>query len=487
MHPSHQAIADHIHARRYTEAERLGTAHVRQYPIDGQGWVLLGEALMMQGYGHAAESLFNRAYLLDPEAKWMPHMKQELNRVPGGAGRPDIEALLQVPKITVTAAIIVKNEERCIERCLNSILGAFDEIIVVDSGSTDRTLSLIRQYPDVKLYQTDWEDSFAALRNEALARTTSDWVFWLDADEWLESEDKEIVRIAAGMFDAMTFIPSLQPCLVNHVNGKEVMEFSVSRIFPTNRGLRYSGRIHEQLATEREGIYTSNVLHKPVRIRLHHDGYEPDIKSLKNKIERNIGLLRKMTEEEPDNPGWWYFLGRETMESGNVEQALGYFDNVVKLGENNPRFGRMAEIHMLMGRAHYSQGRLDAAEQCYRKALTLHPDYPDAHYQLACIAMVQAQKLLGRAMEHARHSAQGFDTYRGLVGANHEIHQWRADALIGDLLVHNGQLYEANGHLRKARDRLSASDDLDRKIAFIAQQQRLLSLKSALSGLQGGR
>ncbi|MBO9596490.1 MAG: glycosyltransferase, partial [Cohnella sp.] len=310
MHPSHQHLANLIYERRYAEAERLGKIHVQQFPIDGQGWVLLGEALLLQGFGDAASLLFNRAYLLDPEAKWMPQMQSELERAPGGGHRADIEQLLRVPVKTIAAAIIVKDEERCIERCLDSIQSAVDEIVVVDSGSTDRTMELIRQYPNVKLFQTEWNDDFSALRNEALSKVTSEWVFWLDADEWLIQEDADHIRTAAGLFDLnQSFIPALQPCLINHINGSTVIEHSVARMFPTTKGLFYSGRIHEQIATEKEGIFTSNVLHKPIRIRLNHDGYESPVKADKDKIQRNFRLLKLMTEEDPTNPGWWYFLG----------------------------------------------------------------------------------------------------------------------------------------------------------------------------------
>ncbi|MFC5530761.1 glycosyltransferase [Cohnella yongneupensis] len=477
MHPSHQQLANLIYERRYGEAERLGKIHVQHYPIDGQGWVLLGEALLMQGFGYAASQLFNRAYLLDPEAKWMPQMQLELERAPRGEHCPDIEQLLQVPAKTVAAAIIVKNEERCIERCLNSIQSAVDEIIVVDSGSTDRTLDIIRSYSNVKLYQVEWKDDFAALRNEALSRVTSEWVFWLDADEWLISEDAENIRKVAGMFDLnLPFIPALQPCLINHINGTAIIEHSVARMFPTSKGLYYSGRIHEQIATEKEGIFTSNVLHKPVRIRLNHDGYESSVKADKDKIQRNLRLLKLMAEEEPTNPGWWYFLGRESMELGQHDESLAYFDKVIEYGANNPRFGRMLEIHMLMGRIYLSQNRLDLAEQCYRKAFALHPDYPDAHFQMAYVATLQAQLLLKKAMEHAQLSSRGFDTYRGLVGASYDIHLWKADALVADLLVHQGQLYEGRKVLQEVRNRLPDSGVLDNKFDFIRRQQRLLNL-----------
>jgi hypothetical protein len=125
-----------LRQKRYAEAERLAAAAVRTAPLDGQGWVMLGEALQHQGFGYAARRVFDRAWLLDPEAAWVPRVHAALQQVPDGSPRGDVEALLQVKPVTVAAAIIAGNEERCIARCLQSLQGAIDEIVLIDS-STD--------------------------------------------------------------------------------------------------------------------------------------------------------------------------------------------------------------------------------------------------------------------------------------------------------------------------------------------------------------
>lgn len=89
----------------------------------------------------------------------------------------------------LSAIIITKNEERNIGRCIESIKDLVDEIIIVDSGSTDRTIEIARKYTD-KIYFRQWTDDFAAQRNYALSKATGDWILSLDADEVVSSELK---------------------------------------------------------------------------------------------------------------------------------------------------------------------------------------------------------------------------------------------------------------------------------------------------------
>ncbi|WP_025849123.1 glycosyltransferase [Paenibacillus ehimensis] len=475
MHPRHEMITHLLRQQRYPEAEAHAIEHVRLFPIDGQGWVLLGEALLHQQNGKMARLMFERAHLLDPEATWMPMAYQELEKAPAGALRQDIVDLLQTKPVSVSAAIIVKNEERCIKRCLDSIIGVFDEIIVVDSGSTDKTLSILTDYPTVKVHQTVWNESFSQLRNEALAHVTSDWVFWLDADEWLHPEDQANVRTAAALYSGLGhIIPVLHVGLINQVNGTEICDYSVPRLFPARRGLYYSGRIHEQIATQEEGIFTSNVLHKPTKIRVFHDGYEAFVKEDKDKFNRNIRLLRLMTQEEPENSGWWYFLGRETMSLGDYDSALDALRKSEEHARANPKFGRMPEVYMLMTRILASRNEWEQAEECCRKALKLHPDFPDARYALAEIQMRKARLLLQEAEGHIGAAVEGFGTYRGTVTADRDILAWKADVLKADLLVHSGKIAEAGFLLKKVRRNHPKITVLSNKLAYFDLQRRLL-------------
>lgn len=106
-----------------------------------------------------------------------------------------VEQIFTLDRITVTAAIIVKDEERVIKRCPDSILNQFDEIVIVDTGSKDKTVEIIESVKDnkIRLYRTKWNENFAEARNFALDKVNTEWVFFIDADEILLDMDCSII------------------------------------------------------------------------------------------------------------------------------------------------------------------------------------------------------------------------------------------------------------------------------------------------------
>lgn len=94
-------------------------------------------------------------------------------------------------KSTISLCMIVKDEERCIERCLESVYSTVDEIIVVDTGSSDRTLELIAKF-NAKVFHYKWDHNFSNARNHAIEQATGDYILQLDADEWLEDSEHDL-------------------------------------------------------------------------------------------------------------------------------------------------------------------------------------------------------------------------------------------------------------------------------------------------------
>lgn len=438
----HTNAAKALSEGRFLEAEALAIDWIRAHQHDAQAWVYLGEALLRQGNGQMASRVFRRAHMLDPEAAWVQSVNAELAKARSGYTRTDIETLLDVKKVTVAAALLVRNEIRCIERCMRSLQHAVDEIVVVDCQSTDGTAEFVRAFPNTKVVSFEWCDDFAAARNAGLPLIESDWVVWVDADETLLPEDVANIRQVAGLYDESP-VPVVVICGILELMGnKQAVNYAKGRMHPMKRGLQFWGRVHEQIGSER-GIYETQLLGKTALIRFHHDGYSPAVMQDKKKLERNLRLLAMMREEDPGNPAWWLYSGRETLGTGDAEQALVFLRKANELAAVQPKFARRLEIMMLLISIHMARKEWDEAEACCLEAQALDPGFPDTKYHLALIQIQKAQELYRAAERNLHASKQAGASYRGIVSADINIPLWRADVALGDMARHFGRPADA--------------------------------------------
>lgn len=222
----------------------------------------------------------------------------------------------------VSAAMIIKDSERCIERCLDSILTAVDEIIVVDTGSTDRTVGILetysRRYGHVKLHHFKWTNDFSAARNFSLSKVTKDWVFVVDSDDVLPAEDHGKIREYTNRMDEQGKKCVFDIIYDNTVDGKIVETIPVGyvRLFPSS--LRFQDKIHEQIV-----YYPLERIRSD--IHLLHDGYDFNQIDLRVKKKRNIDLLIQSLQEDQENARLWMHLGREMIGLDN-DKATRYLN-----------------------------------------------------------------------------------------------------------------------------------------------------------------
>ena len=195
----------------------------------------------------------------------------------------------------LSACMIVKNEERTIEKCLTSLKGVADEVIVVDTGSADLTPDIARNNGALVVPFT-WDDDFSHARNESLRYAKGDWILVIDADEYLDETKKAGLRPFLEQTDAEGIFVIQKNYLGSLTHIRKAMPIRVMRIF--RRGHQYSGSIHEQVAdsVQRTG--------KPVAffdLDLHHIGYTDEFVKQRNKSGRNTALLTSSLEEDPSN------------------------------------------------------------------------------------------------------------------------------------------------------------------------------------------
>jgi len=200
---------------------------------------------------------------------------------------------------TLSVAMIVKDEEKCLAECLDSIKGVADEIVIVDTGSIDETVKIARCYTD-KVYFHEWEDDFSKARNQSLSYCTGDWILQIDADEELVERDIPILQEGLRRLADRPEIDRVMVALLSEVRGGNVSRSFFPRLFRRD-GCHYEGIVHNQLIGS-----GGSIANLPVRI-VHH-GYNLPDAEMQKKIARTEGLLRKQLEADPMNAFAWVNL-----------------------------------------------------------------------------------------------------------------------------------------------------------------------------------
>lgn len=221
---------------------------------------------------------------------------------------------------SLALVMIVRNEEEKIERCLNSVSAYVDDIIVVDTGSTDSTVEAAKK-SGARVFEYAWNDDFAEARNYALSLSSSKWNLILDADEYVVDFQMDHVR---GFMESSGNIGRVQIVSETLVEGeKSEVRNLISRLLP--QGVRFQGRIHEQV--------TDNLPRVKVPILIKHDGYMET-----NKASRNIPLLLKECQDNPLNPYYYYQLGKEFKGISQLEECEQYLNKAYLLLNGTERY-----------------------------------------------------------------------------------------------------------------------------------------------------
>jgi len=228
--------------------------------------------------------------------------------------------------VTVSVAIIVKNEQRCIKRCITSLIDAFDEVIIVDTGSTDNTINCINEFDSkkIKLFHLFWNDDFSEPRNFAIKKSNNDYIFFIDADEYLLSPKDKIHSEFMSIHDVNTDKNLiLSPVIKDHNNN---VSSSVIRGFFNDKDYYYFGFVHEELRHKTK----KELIHHKLDIVLGHDGYMPSILTDKNKEERNRILNIKNMQVEPCVLRWRYFYFRDDFKCIDPKEIYFSLANMIK-------------------------------------------------------------------------------------------------------------------------------------------------------------
>lgn len=197
----------------------------------------------------------------------------------------------------ISVCIIVKNEEKYIKQCIESIYDLAYEIIILDTGSTDKTKEITQEFDKVKLFETTWKDDFSIARNECISYASGDWILSIDADEIFSSSYDELIS-SINQYDLNTIFRFKVISLLGE--NREFLHFRDS-LFPNNKNITFFRPIHEQLSfSEMNIIKLDNIV-------ITHFGELEDTKKLHEKKLKYIAKMEKLLETASDLDKMHYF------------------------------------------------------------------------------------------------------------------------------------------------------------------------------------
>jgi len=311
----------------------------------------------------------------------------------------------------ISLCLIARDEERFLAECLRRARGAADEIVLVDTGSTDRTVAIAESF-GARVLHEPWQDDFSAPRNAGLRAATGDWILVLDADEFLQPGGAERIR-------ELVCNPAASGYHLHFVNlfGKgRTLGVMMVRLFRNLPGLEYQNVIHEQVtpSLQRLGSERGLVL-LSADVEVEHHGYTDEVMDQRGKNERNERLFRKQLAACPDDVYGHYkygdFLRRVPGRSADARRLLDRCLELILQGPPSlPReLPYASEVAALCALEAARAGDNDRARDALDLALRRFVPTPNLHYLSASLALAEGRP--DDAIAHYRRCL----AYRGQV------------------------------------------------------------------------
>ena len=337
---------------------------------------------------------------------------------------------------TLSLCMIVKNEEKYLSQCLISAAGVADEIIIVDTGSTDRTLDIAAGF-GARVFHHPWENHFSKHRNQSIGYAQGDWILWLDADEALEPGATPVLKDALRNPD----LDSLLVTMVCYFENRTRTSWNNSiKLFKNGLGIHFEGAIHEQV------VGFKNTGFCPVKI--YHYGYDQDPKTVQKKFERTSALLLQAIQDDPHSFRHHHDLAVSFSSIHRFSKAIDAGFKAMELyrinRENDPN---ILWTYFVVASACFNLGQIDKAQFFAEQALRLEPNHLDSYFVLASVyATLKNRECFEEAFRAftrlALHYRAHPEQLAGLV-MNKLDEKWRLDLEYGALLLSGNLKTEA--------------------------------------------
>lgn len=382
--------------------------------------------------------------------------------------------------------MIVKNEEAFLPRCLASIRNLVDEIVLVDTGSSDRTLEIARDF-GCRIYQFPWNGDFSAARNESLRHATGEWIFVIDADEEIPADNSRKVR---------SFLDNPQIEIISlSVYNKSVETGRVSSFLPSVRffrrglGLSYQGIVHNRLALP------SDVPVTRCDIMLYHYGYDQSREKLEDKKARSRQLLERQLQENPDDIFANFNMAQllrgldGTADVATCRRIIEYARKVVNsLQRDSTGYaGYRLMALVLLAMALCTLKRYDEAEDKCVQALADKTDYIDALLVLGNVNLAAGK--LSRARDaYTRYLSAAAEYVPEKETTDVIIHYLDADYIarygLGVIAELEGDLDGALEHFRRVHEKMGSYLDIPGRMRVVDAR---LKLRAADALIRSGK
>jgi Glycosyltransferases involved in cell wall biogenesis len=293
-------------------------------------------------------------------------------------------------QVFISVCLIIKNEEKNLRRCLSSIKDIASQIVVVDTGSTDNSISVANDFSD-QVYSYKWQDDFSLARNFCLDKATGDWILIVDGDEALDIRCQDIFLERIQVSDAEAYLLYIKDYSSKAQGLLDISEYQV-RLFKNNKNYRYNGIISETISDSIFNINPSARIELAREISITHYGFNEADSENRFRLKRNEELINKRFFSEEEEATKNYYLGKENLKHNKLPKALEHFMFVY---QNSERFtGNMGDLIRYMAIDLFLQNRVSEALDLMEHALVQLPDKGDLQYLKAALLKNNAQYAL---------------------------------------------------------------------------------------------
>ncbi len=225
----------------------------------------------------------------------------------------------------ISLCMIIKDEEDVLARCLNSVREKLsevvDEIIIVDTGSTDNSINIAKEH-NCDIYNFAWYNDFSKARNYCIEKAKNDWILVLDADEYVDRVwINELINLQCGDYDNVRCYVTINNLSNDNDVENTTGTTNVPRVFNRN-DFTYMYSIHEQVGVKPEVVEANDYI---LKMFVNHTGYTKATMNKKNKVERNKNMLLEFLSNNEEQPYMHGHLGTMYFQEGNYIEAIKHY------------------------------------------------------------------------------------------------------------------------------------------------------------------